>query len=324
MKQQRCVLPYLPILLILGGFDAPSAVAADIDWASVEAKTIKVFYPGVASWEFMKDKDHGAGAPPVETFKKACAECHVSKAGEYDINADKIIAGSLQKAKSKDPLEPEPLSGMPGFKDVQVQAAYDAENVYLRLQWQGSGASVADPSLAKDDKADRISVQLNENIKSFQNYGCFITCHDDETGMPGNRGEEVTLYGYYTHEKDGSVKAQDKLAEHLTKAQFMDLWVVAFEGAEVKATDEYVLEKRSKDDQNDLSATGGFEGGKYTVVVKRKLSTGDAKDVAVGDGKAFSVGFSVHDNKNKGRKHYVSFPVSIGLSSPGDIAAKKF
>lgn len=298
--------------------------AAEVDWASIDGKTIKVFYPGVSSFDFLKGNDHGTGAAPVKTMKKACAECHVSKTGEYDINADKIIAGSLNKAKSGEPLEPEAMPGMPGFKEVELKAAYDAENVYLRFQWQGSGASVADPALAKDDKADRISVQISDNISSFEKFGCFVTCHDDQTNMPANRGDEVKLYGYYTRNEDGSLKPQDKLDEHLSKGQFMDLWVLSFEGAEVKATDEYILQERAKDDKNDLAATGTFENGKYTVVVTRKLSTGDAKDIALKDGKSFNAGFSVHDNKNKGRKHYVSFPVSIGLSSPADIAARKF
>jgi hypothetical protein len=297
---------------------APIVKAADIDWGQVETKNIKVFYPGVASWEFLKESDHGTGGPPVKTLKKACVDCHVGKDGTYDINADKIIAGELKKVKSGGPLEPEPVAGAKGFNEVAVQAAYDADNIYLRLQWAGSGASVADPSLVKDDKADRISVQIANKIKTFELYGCFIACHDDQTGMPENSGEEKKLYGYYTEGKP-----QDKLDGYLAQGQFLDLWEVYFEGPEVKTEDAYILESRHEDN-NDLAATGSFEGGKYTVVITRKLSTGDAKDITLPDGKDFSIGISVHDNKNKGRKHYTSFPVSVGLSASGDITAKKF
>ena len=311
-------ITFLFILSILAVFCASNVKAAEIDWGQVEAKTIKTFYPGVSSWAFMKGKDHGTGGPPVKTYKKACADCHVGKTGEYDIDADKIITGELKKVKSGEPFEPEPLAGAKGFTDVLLQVAYDAENIYLRLQWQGSGASVADPSLAKDDKADKISVQIANKIKTFKLYGCFITCHDNQTDMPENRGEEKKLYAYYAKDKP------DKLDGFLSKGQFMDLWVTSFEGTEVKTIDQYILQDRIKDDQNDLSATGSFEGGKYTVVITRKLSTGDAKDIELQDGKAFSMGISVHDNKNKGRKHYTSFPVSVGLSSSGDITARKF
>ena len=107
----------LPVLLfaLLG---APNVQARDIDWASIQGKTVKLFYPGVASWEFVRSDDHGTGAIPVRTFKKACADCHVGKSGEMDINADKIISGTLKKSSSKEPFETEPLAGMPGFKDV--------------------------------------------------------------------------------------------------------------------------------------------------------------------------------------------------------------
>ena len=59
-------------------------------------------------------------------------------------------------------------------------------------------------------------------------------------------------------------------------------------------------------------------------MITRKLSTGDKGDIELEDGKAFSAGISIHDNMHKGRHHYTSFPVSIGLSASGDITAKKF
>jgi cytochrome c-type protein NapC len=308
----------ISLLTLIVVCDAPIVQAADIDWGKVEAKNIKVFYPGVASWEFLTGVDHGTGEVPVKTIKKACADCHVGKDGTYDINADKIITGELKKVKSGGIFEPEPVAGAKGFNEVAVQVAYDAQNIYLRLQWTGSGASVADPSLAKDDKPDRISVQIADKIKTFNLYGCFIACHDDETGMPKHSGEEKKLYGYYA-----AGKPQDKLDGYLAQGQFVDLWEVYFEGPAVKTEDGYILESRHEDN-NDLSATGSFENGKYTVVITRKLSTGDAKDIALQDGKAFSIGISVHDNKNKGRKHHVSFPFSVGLSAAGDVTAKKF
>ena len=305
----------LALLLAASVIFISSASAGEPDWGQVPAKTVKTFYPGVASWDFMTGKDHGTGGNVVKKLEKGCADCHVAKDGAYDIKADKIISGELKKVASGAPLEQEPLAGMPGFKDVSVQAAYDAENIYLRFQWPGSGASAADPALKE---ADGVSVQIADKIKSFSDYGCFITCHDSQTGMPENRGEEKKLAAYYA---DG--KPQDKLDGYLAKGQFIDLWETLVKGKEVKAKDEYILDSRHED-KNDLTASGGFEGGKYTVVITRKLSTGDKGDIAFKDGKTFSIGISIHDNKNKGRKHYVSFPLSVGLSTAGDVTAKKF
>ena len=142
----------LSLLVMLAGFSSTGSLAAELDWSKVPVKQVKVFYPGQASWDFLRGADHGTGAAPVKTLKKACAECHVSDAGEYDVNADKIVTGELLRDKSKTPLEPQGMAGASGFKDVAMQVAYDANNLYLRFQWEGAGASVADPALEKDDK----------------------------------------------------------------------------------------------------------------------------------------------------------------------------
>jgi hypothetical protein len=302
---------------------SPTTPAAEIDWSKVEAKAIKAFYPGQASWEFLISANHGKGASVVRKMDKACADCHVGEGGNYDIKADQIISGTIKKSESKEPFEPEPVPGTPGFIDVTIQAAYDEENIYLRFQWQGSGASVTDPTIAADGKADRIALQISDNIGSFKNYGCFITCHDDQDGMPEHRDAEVTLYGYYSRDKNGNVKDQAVLDGYLSKGQFIDLLEVGFAGNEVNTEDMYILDKRHHDNE-DLNATGGFENGTYTVLITRKLSTGDARDIVLSNGGTFNIGVAVHDNQNKGRKHYTSFPFSIGLSTPADINARKF
>src|SRR3989304_8988179 len=112
--------------------------AAEVDWAKVDAATVKVFYPGVASWEFLRTKDHGRGASVVRKNEKSCADCHVGKDGGYDIKADQIISGELHKTETKEPFEPQPVQDAAGCKELKIQAAYDDKNIYLRFQWQGS------------------------------------------------------------------------------------------------------------------------------------------------------------------------------------------
>lgn len=316
MSRTSSVISILAAALI-----APLASAADVDWSQVESTTVKTFYPGQASWEFLLSGDHGSGANRVRSMQKACAECHVGDTGEFDIYADKIISGELEKSESGDVFEPDPLEGMPGFVDVNVQVAHDADNLYVRLQWPGSGASVDDPSLADNDKADRISLQVATEIKTFNMYGCYITCHDDQTDMPENRGEDKKLYAYYTHSGD-KIAPQPRLDSHISKDQFMDLWIAHFKGNEVIAEDEYVLESRH-DDEKNLSATGSYENGNYTVVMTRPLSTGDAGDLDLSDDAKITIGIAVHDNGSTGRQHYTSFPVTVGLSEAGEITSKQ-
>lgn len=310
------------IPVLMAAFIAPSVNAADVDWGQVDSKQVKVFYPGVASWEFLLADDHGQGAKRVRSMGKTCAECHVGDEGDFDIYADDIISGELKKSESGEPFEPDPIDGMSGFKDVSVQVAHDDENIYVRLEWPGSGASFNDASLAANDKADRVSLQIANQIKTFDAYGCFITCHDDQEGMPEDAGDDKHLYAYYTHNSKGQMAPQGRLDSHISKQQFMDLWIAGFNGEEVEASDQYVLESRH-DDNEDLSATGSYENGNYSVVITRKLSTDDDKDIQFADGETFSVGIAIHDGGHGDRHHYTSFPVSIGLSTSADITSKK-
>ncbi len=297
----------LPLLLVT------NAVLAEVDWGKIEAKPVTTIYAGVSSWEFMKDKDHGTGQPVMKKGKKSCAECHVSKEGKFDINADKIITGELKKLKSKKPFEPNPIQGVSGFKDVGVQVAYDAENIYMRFAWADTGAGGEQPA--------KLSVQFSNKLKPFRLYGCYIACHDDQKGMPKGIGKDKKLYGHYTHKK-GEVKPQEKLDKYLSKGQFIDLWVATLEGDKVTLSDEYILESRIED-QNDLSATASFKDGKYTVVITRKLNTGDAKDTVLSDGAKVDIGVAIHHKGREGVQHYSSFPVSVGFSAEADISAMK-
>ncbi len=70
-------------------------------------------------------------------------------------------------------------------------------------------------------------------------------------------------------------------------------------------------------------AKGALEGGKYTVVIRRKLDTGhplDDKVLKVGG--VYTFGFSIHDDAVGMRGHHVSFPVTVSIG-PGkaDIQA---
>ena len=123
-RNKSICLTIVPLL-----FCAANINAGEIDWNSVDAKTVTTFYPGVASWEYLQREDHGNGANPVKKMKKSCAACHVNKKGKYDIAADEIISGELTMPVLETVFEPNPKEGMDGYLDIKVQAAYDAENV---------------------------------------------------------------------------------------------------------------------------------------------------------------------------------------------------
>jgi len=119
-------------ILILAALAAGPALAADpaaIDWSKIPAVKVPVFYPGQSSYEWLRSDAHKGAAKEVKRGD-ACVSCHDEPEGEKDQGA-KLVAGG--------PLEPTPVKGKDGYKDLTVQAAYDDQNAYLRFQWKTNG-----------------------------------------------------------------------------------------------------------------------------------------------------------------------------------------
>jgi hypothetical protein len=88
---------------------APAAAGGtDIDWSSVEATEVVLFYPGQSSMEWvLNGRDHG-GARPLKAGDR-CLDCHE---GEESAIGDLIVSGEK--------LEPNPISGKRGSIAVNV------------------------------------------------------------------------------------------------------------------------------------------------------------------------------------------------------------
>lgn len=321
-------------------FMLPAIAHADVDWGTVAVKKMSLFYPGTTSWEYLTGQDHGAGGNAVTRAEKACQECHL-KENRYDIFADDLIKGKLRRKSKGIPFETDPPKGITGFKDLELQAAYDATSLYLRLKWPSlEGASFNDPSLDAKGLSDRVAIQLNGNLKPFSKTGCFMACHDDSAYMPDAPSEDevsanpfyakqkrkdVRLYAHFTRSRGWSgMKPEQDMEKYLKAGGFIDLWVAGFKGQDVTVSDESVFYDRVRDSSQDIVAQGNWQDGFYTVIIKRKLATQDQMDIQLKEGKAFNIGIALYDNKNGHRKHFVSFPMSITLGGgQADVAAVK-
>ena len=310
---------FMSIVLIL--LFTNQIMAEEIDWSQVDKFTTTAFYPGVASWEFLRGEDHGKGAVPVRTLKKSCADCHIDQSGNYDINTDGIISGELKKSVSGAPLEPMPIPGTGGFRKVTVQAVHDMENLYLRIGWAGPENTPVSATGSAQQGFASVNLQLSRNVGSFRKYGCFIACHDDQVNMPDDKGNNTRLYTYFTR-ADGKLKPQQVLDQYLERGQFLDLWRVNIINDHVTTEDFHILADRSHD-KNDLSATGEYKDGEYSVVMSRKLSTGDDRDIELRPGETFTIGIAIHDHLHRGRRHFTTFPLSVGISKSADITAAR-
>lgn len=186
------------IMTGLGCGNALAAEPAKINWSKIPAQTIPLFYPGQSSYEWLLSKAH-EGAAKVKRGD-ACVSCHDEKDAEKELGK-KLVAAN--------PLEPMPVQGKDGYKELKVQAAYDSKNVYLRFQWKtlndypgtehqylrfdGSEWKVwGFPKLDKivQDRQmqglyeDRMSVMIDDGkVLGFDKQGCWLTCHDGQRDM---------------------------------------------------------------------------------------------------------------------------------------------
>ena len=268
-----------------------TAVAAAPDWGKVPAKAITVFYPGASPLEWItKGTEHG-GARALRKGE-SCASCHHDEAADM---GKKMVSG--QK------IEPKPIKGKAGSIPVNVQAANDGTNLYLRFSWKqpAGGADKMDK-----DNAVKLAFMLEDNKVAGANLsGCWEACHSDARTMPDAKDDKKTKYV-----KDGN----------LANGTFYDLMQWTSKGAKF---DGYVADKRVMEGGKALlEAKGEKKGDDWVVVFTRKLSGGEG-DITLSSGKTYNFGFAIHDDHTIGRFHHVSLGYTLGIDTKADIGAAK-
>ncbi|MBS1158728.1 MAG: cytC6 [Proteobacteria bacterium] len=214
------------LFLSLVAIGMASAIAADpakINWNKIPVTKVSLFYPGQSTYEWLRSDEHKNAAKEVKRGD-ACTSCHDEEGAEKDIGA-KIVKGGR--------LEPTPIAGKSGDKELKVQAAYDEKNAYLRFQWKTDNAYPGTehqylrfdgkewkvwgyPKLDKPVQAgkeigiyeDRLSIMLDDGkVPGFDKQGCWLTCHDGQRDMPKQfTKEEVTANPLLTAIKKSDVR----------------------------------------------------------------------------------------------------------------------
>jgi hypothetical protein len=320
-----CLKLFLPVLFALLLLSPVEGAAGEADWSKIASKEVTLFYPGVSSWEFLNGDDHRLGGREIKKGKKDCRHCHMSKEGELDLKAAEIASGAMKMKRSHSPFEPEPQAGKKGTMKARVQAAYDAENVYIRVEWVSKGSGWR----TKGDP-DRVSVQMNRAEPSFARYGCFITCHNDLNSMPEspsrrevaanpayNGREDVRLYAFYAKNSWAAPRHGDRM-----KTGLIDLKAIEFENGKAVARDGWVFDDRAWEEK-ESPGTGSWMNDRYSAVFKFKLKSADKFDVAVSEGDIIPLAIAIHDEGASKRKHYVSFPLAIGLGAAAEVRAAR-
>ncbi len=275
-------------LTLLAGLSAASYAAPPSDWSKIPTATVKLFYPGQSSYQWLRSPEHKRANKKV-IQGDSCISCHEGEEAEM---GKAIVSGEK--------LEPHPVAGKQAAVDLKVQAAYDSENAYFRFQWKTHNAfpGNAHPHWRFDGKEwkvmgwprldekvwgegqpaiyeDRLSMMVDDgSVPMFAEQGCWLSCHTSMRDMPDvAKSDDVKahpLLGKGLHKKDvrkylpGSrtdddatwdkTKTADEIAKLKASGGFVDLmqWRAHRSRPVGMADDGYVLEYRLTDAGKNL------------------------------------------------------------------------
>ena len=276
-----------------------AAIAAP-DWGKVAKRDIHVFHAGATPIEWMTKKSDHSGSAGMRKGE-SCAGCHEEK-GALNFNFKRLADKELE------PVGAPKTMSFP----VSVQAAYDKENLYMRLTFKSPADSAADaPREDKDPKHEvKAAIMLmGSKVPEAGQFGCWATCHTDVRSMPGAKPDKKK---YIT----GANLAGDVYADYIQ-------WKSGAGGKGATQVDGHVAAERvNKDGKALVKAEGENKGGTYTVTFTRKL-TGGAGDLALAEGNVVPFGIAIHTDKTVYRFHHVSLGYKLGIGADGDVKAAK-
>ena len=316
---------------------ATSSGGSDINWGGIEPFETTLFYPGQSSMEWvMKGSDHG-GKRAVETGDR-CFDCHEEE--EADIG-ELIVSGEK--------VEPTPIPGKRGSIVVNVQAAHDADYLYMRFQWQdGEHAPIpfADGGKMDPDNPIKLAIMLTTDseddpkVEYAERSGCWQTCHHDNNNMP-DQPDEATLAdsplasrldlskGFTKYLKEsrteievegkdgkkrggwGNLKDEAGVQAALDNGSFMDL--LRYKAGTGESEDGYILAERVMTGGQGVEFVGSLNDGTWTVEMKRKLTSDQPGDISMSTDQWYDFGFAIHDDYSNSRFHHVSLGLKLGF-----------
>ncbi len=316
-----------------------ATTAGKVDWATIEAREVVLFYPGQASMEWvLKGSDHGGKRAFVSGDR--CFECHEEE--EVDIG-DLIVSGEK--------VEENPIPGKRGSIPVNIKTAYDANNLYMQFQWEdGAHAPIPFVEGGKMDPENPIKLAVmlatdsedDPKVEYAERSGCWQSCHHDANYMP-HQPDEAMLessplasrldlskgYTKYLKEsrseieidgKDGKQRGGwDKLKDEaeiqaaLDNGSFMDL--LRYKSGSGESEDGYILAERVMSGGQGVDFSGSMSDGIWTVEMVRKLTSDKPGDISMSKDQMYNIGFAIHDDYSSSRFHHVSLGFKLGFDN---------
>jgi nitrate/TMAO reductase-like tetraheme cytochrome c subunit len=325
-----------------GSAPAQAAASFGIDWSDVPSREITIFYPGQASMEWvLNGRDHG-GARAFVKSGDTCASCHDQETAEM---GEKIVSG--EKA------EPTPIPGKRGSIPVNVQAAHDDANLYLRFEWEDTdhvAVPFVDGGKMDPENPIKLAVMLATNdLEYAAQAGCWGTCHHDARTMPdtpdadtangvgtsidvsqgvtkyvGESRTSIEVRGKRGKKRGGwdKLKTNDENMAEIDANHVMDL--LRYQAGTGITEDGYIYEQRIMQGGQGFEVVSSNEGGRWVIEMKRALNSGEKGDIALATDQRYNFGFAIHDDYTDARFHHVSLGYNIGFDDDeADINAVK-
>ena len=279
-----------------------SHAAQAVDWAKIEPKKIMLLYPAMSSFEHLQTPGRHSGSRRYPD--KTCAACHAGS-DEHPLGDSLVHAEKIK--------EPDPIPGKPGAVDTQIKTAHDANNLYVRIEF--------DPGMQPDAGMDKdfetkVAIMIDDgNVDQASKAGCWVSCHSDAASMSrGQEGRTKYLYDALAPNQGDKYKDDAALGVMRSEGKYLEYWQARLNpGAKAVAVDGTVLEKRADNPMPAVKADATrSKAGVWTVTFTRKLKDVPGhKDIV--PGKTYTIGFAIHAGHTAKRFHYVSFERTLVL-----------
>jgi nitrate/TMAO reductase-like tetraheme cytochrome c subunit len=310
-----------------------------INWGAISGRQVKVFYPGQSSMEWILGREHG-GKRAYQSGDR-CFDCHEK---EIDEIGRKIVTGEKEAkvGNEQENMEPTLIPGKRGSFPVQVQAAYDGDQLHLRFQWpdaEHTPAPFVDGGKMDPNNQVKLAVMLaTDEVEHADRAGCWGTCHVDLRSMPFAPEASAIAATSLQHATDGvtkyigesrseinmktrkgalggwdKLKAESEIDAELQAGHYMDL--IRYKAGEKVSENGHVLDERVPDDGVGIEATGTLNNGVWTVELSRPLNSDKPGDLKLDTSATYNIGFAIHDDFTNARYHHVSLGYKLGFDN---------
>jgi hypothetical protein len=279
---------------------ASQTASAAPDWSKVAKRDINVFHAAATPIEWMTKKSDHSGSAGMRKGE-SCVGCHEEK-GTLNFDFKRLADKELEPVGAPKTM----------MFPVSVQAAYDKDNLYIRLTFKPPADAAA--GAAREDKDPKHEVKvavmlMGSKVPQADQFGCWATCHTDARTMPGAKPDKLKYVS-------GANLAGEVYADYFQ-------WKSGVGGKGAMHLDGHVgAERVGKNGKALVKAEGENKGGVYTVTFTRKLTGGEG-DLALAESNVVPFGIAVHTDKTVARFHHVSLGYKLGIGADADVKAAK-